>query len=156
MRIYNTPNVGTILVAGNLTVTDLNDVVTTYPVTVQWSQSFGLNQAPLTWEPTVTNVANQLEVPLRGAAVDAFPSNGQMFLCSYWDTVVFSPLNYSTTQAPILGVRIFNQGRGMLTSNAWANTDKLVYGIDARDIWVFDGNDFQGLGNHLCHDFSIR
>jgi len=147
MRIYNTPNVGSILVAGNLTVTDLNDVVTNFPVTVQWSQAFGLNQAPITWQPTVTNVANQLEVPLRGACVDAFPCNGQLFLCSYWDTVVFSPINYTTTSAPILGVRLFNQGRGLITSNAWANTDKLVYGIDSRDIWVFDGNDFQGLGN---------
>jgi len=147
MRIYNTPNVGSILVAGNLTATLLDDTVVVYPVTVQWSQAFGLNQAPATWQPTVTNVANQLEVPLRGACVDAFPCNGQLFLCSYWDTVVFSPINYTTTSAPILGVRLFNQGRGMLTSNAWANTDKLVYGIDSRDIWVFDGNDFQGLGN---------
>jgi hypothetical protein len=114
---------------------------------VQWSQAFGLNQAPLTWQPTITNVANQLEVPLRGPTQDAFPCNGQFFICSYWDTVVFSPINYSTTSAPILGVRLFNQGRGLLSSNTWGNTDKLVYGLDARDIWVFDGNDFQGLGN---------
>jgi len=147
LRIYNTPNVGSILVAGNLTATELDGTVVEFPVTVQWSQAFGLNQAPLTWEPSVTNVANQLEVPLRGTCVDAFPSNGQLFLCSYWDTVVFSPLNYTTTSAPILGVRLFNQGRGLLTSNAWANTDKTVYGLDSRDIWVFDGNDFQGLGN---------
>ena len=149
MRLYNTPNVGSILVAGNLTATPVADPATTelYPVTVQWSQSFGLNQAPTSWTPTVTNVANQLEVPLRGPALDAFPCNGQFFLCSYWDTVVFSPLNYSTTNTPILGVRQFNQGRGLLSSNCWANTDKLVYGVDARDIWVFDGQDFQGLGN---------
>lgn len=147
MRLYSTPNVGSILVAGNLTATNLNTTQEVYPVTVQWSQAFGLNQAPLTWEPTITNVANQLEVPLRGPALDAFPCNGQFFLCSYWDTVVFSPLNYSTTSAPILGVRLFNQGRGLLSSNCWANTDKLVYGIDARDVWVFDGQDFQGLGN---------
>ena len=147
MRIYSTPNVGSILVAGNLTATLLDDTTVNYPVTVQWSQAFGLNQAPLTWTPTVTNVANQLEVPLRGACVDAFPCNGQFFLCSYWDTVVFSPLNYSTTAAPILGVRLFNQGRGLLSSNCWANTDKLVYGIDSRDIWVFDGQDFKGIGN---------
>jgi len=211
MRMYNTPNVGSILVAGGLTAEEFTnitgnatsgnttivssgiteimlggtisgngipvgttvtavtpgvsltmsnaasvsntgiqfevDYTATYPVTVQWSQAFGLNQAPLTWEPTITNVANQLEVPLRGPAIDAFPCNGQMFLCSYWDTVVFSPINYATTSAPILGVRLYNQGRGMLTSNAWANTDKLVYGIDSRDIWVFDGNDFTGLGN---------
>jgi hypothetical protein len=147
LRIYNTPNVGSILVAGNLTATLADSTVENYPVTVQWSQNFGLNQAPLSWEPTVTNVANQLEVPLRGPCVDAFPCNGQLFLCSYWDTVVFSPINYTTTSAPILGVRLFNQGRGLLTSNAWANTDKQVYGVDSRDIWVFDGNDFQGLGN---------
>jgi hypothetical protein len=212
MRLYNTPNVGSILVAGNLTATPLvqitgNTTATTtltstgitaamvggsvsgpgitpgttvvsvsagvsmvlsvaatttetaalfdigliedqvFPVTVQWSQAFGLNQAPTTWTPTVTNIANQLEVPLRGPALDAFPCNGQFFLCSYWDTVVFSPINYSTTSAPILGVRQFNQGRGILSSNCWANTDKLVYGVDARDIWVFDGQDFTGLGN---------
>jgi hypothetical protein len=148
MRIYNSPNVGSILVAGNLTATNVKtDATEYYPVTVQWSQSFGLNQAPITWQPTVTNVANQLEVPLRGPALDAFPCNGQFFLCSYWDTVVFSPINYSTTSTPILGVRQFNQGRGLLSSNCWANTDKLVYGVDARDVWVFDGQDFQGLGN---------
>jgi hypothetical protein len=147
MRLYNTPNVGCILVAGGLTATELNSNVREFPVTVQWSQAFGLNEAPLTWQPTITNVANQLEVPLRGPALDAFPAAGQLFLCSYWDTVVFSPLNYSTTSAPILGVKLANQGRGLLSSNCWANTDKMVYGIDARDIWVFDGQDFKGIGN---------
>ena len=147
MRLYNTPNVGCILVAGGLTATELDGTVTEYPVTVQWSQSFGLNQAPITWEPTNANIANQLEVPLRGPAVDAFPANGQLFLSSYWDTVVFSPLNYSTTSAPILGVKLANQGRGMLSSNCWANTDRMVYGIDARDIWQFDGQNFTGIGN---------
>jgi len=147
MRLYNTPNVGCILVAGGLTVTELDGSIVEYPVTVQWSQAFGLSEAPDTWEPTVLNVANQLEVPLRGSVIDGFPCNGQFFLSSYWDTVVFSPLNYSTTSAPILGVRLHNQGRGMLTSNCWANTDKMVYGLDARDIWSFNGQDFQGLGN---------
>ena len=148
MRMYSTPNVGSILVAGNLTATNSTTAaIEEYPVTIQWSQAFGLNQAPLTWEPTITNVANQLEVPLRGPALDAFPSNGQFFLCSYWDTVVFSPINYSTTSAPILGVRLYNQGRGLLSSNCWANTDKEVYGVDARDIWVFDGQNFNPIGN---------
>lgn len=150
MRLYSTPNVGSILVAGNLTATEISTLggdTKLYPVTIQWSQAFGLNQAPSTWTPTITNVANQLEVPLRGPALDAFPSNGMFFLCSYWDTVVFSPLNYATTSAPILGVRIYNQGRGLLSSNCWANTDQNVYGVDARDVWVFDGTNFRGLGN---------
>ena len=147
MRLYSTPNVGSILFAGNLTAVNLDNVTETYPVTVQWSQNFGLNQAPLTWTPTLTNVANQLEVPLRGPALDAFPMGGQLFVSSYWDTVVFSPINYTTTSAPILGVRLFNQGRGLLSSNCWVNTDRMIYGIDARDIWVFDGNNFTGIGN---------
>jgi hypothetical protein len=144
--MYSTPNVGSILVAGNLSI---NNFTTTsqFPTTVQWSQNFGLNQVPLTWEPTILNVANQLEVPTRGPVLDAFPANGQFFICSYWDTVVFSPINYSTTSAPIIGVRLFNTGRGLLGTNASANTDRTVYGVDARDIWVFDGQDFQGLGN---------
>lgn len=147
LRIYSTPNVGNILVAGDLTATDLVGVETEYPVTVRWSQNFGLNDVPLTWEPTILNVANEFEVPLRGRVLDAWPSNGNLYLCSYWDTVVLTPLNYTTTNAPILGVRLYNQGRGLLTSNCWANTDNTVYGIDARDVWVFDGQRFQGIGN---------
>ena len=147
LRLYSTPNVGSILVAGNLTANLAVGGTANYPVTVQWSQAFGLNQVPLTWTPTVTNVANQLEVPLRGPCVDAFPSNGQFFLCSYWDTVVFSPINYSTTAAPILGVRLYSKSRGMLSSNCWAVADEKVYGLDARDIWVFDGQSFKGIGN---------
>jgi hypothetical protein len=148
MRMYSTPNVGSILVAGNLTaVNGSTGQIEEYPITVQWSQNFGLNEAPLTWTPTVTNVANSLEVPLRSQSLDAFPSNGQLFLCSYWDTVVFSPINFTTTSAPILGVRLYNQGRGLLSANCWVNTDKLVYGIDARDVWVFNGQDFTGIGN---------
>ena len=222
MRLYNTPNVGNILVAGNLvatlqeiitgtttsgsatlacntasadlvggtitgpgipasttvlsvsvgvsltlsanaTISNVNETFTItlttkelFPVTVQWSQAFGLNDAPQTWEPTITNVANQLEVPLRGEAIDAFPCNGQFFISSYWDTIVLSPINYTTTAVPILGVRLANQGRGMLTSNCWANTDKLVYGIDARDVWVFDGQDFTGIGNQRVKNFLFN
>jgi len=147
LRLYNTPNVGNILVAGNLTATDLEGNTERYPVTVQWSQSFGGQQVPASWTPTVLNVANQLEVPLRGQSLDAFPSNGQLFLCSYWDTVVFSPINYTTTNTPVLGVKLFTQGRGLLSTNCFAVADRMVYGIDARDIWVFNGQEFQGLGN---------
>ena len=147
VRMYSTPNVGSILVAGNLTAINLDNETETYPVSIQWSQNFGLNQAPLTWEPTLSNVANQLEVPLRGPALDAFPSGGQLFVSSYWDTVVFSPLNFTTTSTPILGVRLFTQGRGLLSSNCFVNTDKMIYGIDARDIWMFDGQEFTGIGN---------
>ena len=147
MRMYSTPNVGSILVAGDLNVTNQDNSTTVYPVTIQWSQAFGLNQVPLTWTPTITNVANQLEVPLRGTAIDAFGFNGNFFICSYWDTVVFSPLNYSTTSAPILGVNLFTLGRGLLSTSCWASGDNKIFGIDARDVWVFDGNTFTGLGN---------
>jgi hypothetical protein len=154
LRQYNTPNVGSILVAGNLTANPVNTTSTvSYPVTVQWSQNFGLNSAPQTWVPTVVNVANQLEVPLRGPALDGFQCGGLFFLCSYWDTVVFSPLNYATTSAPILGVRLFTQGRGLLSSNCWVSVDSVVYGVDARDIWVFDGQSFTGIGNQRVKNY---
>lgn len=146
VRMYNTPNVGSILVAGNLTALDAAGTHV-YPTTFQWSQAFGLNQVPTTWTPTVTNVANQVDIPVRGPLLDAFPSNGQLYVCSYWDTTVLSPMNFSTTNTPILGVRPFNQGRGLLNPNCWAQADQVVYGVDARDIWVFNGQQFQGIGN---------
>lgn len=146
IRLYNTPNVGSILVAGNLSALGVINNET-FPTTFQWSQAFGLNEVPTSWTPTLTNVANQLEIPVRGAILDAFPSNGNLYVSSYWDTVVFSPINFSTTNAPILGVRPFTQGRGLLNPNTWAQADQIVYGIDARDIWIFNGQQFQGLGN---------
>ena len=148
VRMFASPNVGSILVAGDLTITDVDSVVTRYPTTISWSQAFGLNQMPATWEPNLlVNVADQLGMPLRGPLQDAFPSNGQLYVCSYWDTVVLSPLNYTTTSDPILGVRLFNTGRGLLNPSCSVNTDKIVYGIDARDIWMFDGQQFTGIGN---------
>ena len=154
MRIYNTPNVGSILIAGNLTSVDANSsIVTNFATTVRWSQAFGLNDGPTTWAPTALNVANELEVPVRGPVVDGFPSNGNFYVCSYWDTVVFSPINFQSTTAPVLGVRLFNQGRGLLNSNCWANADSEVYGVDARDIWVFNGQDFAGLGSQRIRNY---
>jgi hypothetical protein len=104
----------------------------------------------------VTNVVDTINVPTRDAVLDAFPSNGQLFIQSSWDTVVLSPMNFSTTSTPILGVKLVNQGRGLLSSNCWANTDKLVYGIDARDIWVFDGQNFTGLGNQRIKNWFFN
>jgi hypothetical protein len=154
LRLYNTPSIGTLLLCGDITKVDQNDVPTRFSTLMRWSQGF-IDQvgdpvpAPVTWDSYDPAQINNSETPLpiRGPILDAFPCNGQIFVSSYWDTVVISPLNFSTSDTASLGVRPFNQGRGMLSSNCWANTDKLVYGLDARDIWVFDGQDFQGLGN---------
>ena len=68
VRVYNSPNVGSLLVAGNFTgnvnanVVPGGGTVTNYPTQIRWSQNFGLNSGPTTWAPTITNVANQLEV----------------------------------------------------------------------------------------------
>ena len=154
VRLYNTPNIGTLLLAGDITKVDQNDVPTRFSTLMRWSQGF-IDQngapvpAPTTWDSYDPAQINNNETPIqiRGPIVDAFPLNGQIFVSSYWDTVCISPLNFSTTDTATLGVRPFNQGRGMLSSNCWANTDKLVYGLDSRDIWVFNGQDFDGLGN---------
>ena len=157
LRQYNTPNVGSILIAGNLSATDaVSSVITNFPTTVRWSQAFGLNDGPTTWAPTALNIANELEVPVRGPVVDGFPCNGNFYVCSYWDTVVFSPINFQSTSAPVLGVRLYNSGRGLLNANCWANADNTVYGVDARDIWVFDGQDFASLGNQRIRNYFFE
>lgn len=157
MRVYNSPNVGPILIAGNLTGTYFDDTVDHFPNTVRWSQAFSqLANAPDTWRPSLNNVANELEVPVRGPVLDGFNLAGNFYVMSYWDTVVFSPINYQTTTIPILGVRLLNQGRGLLNSNCWANADEAVYGVDARDFWRFDGQNFQGIGNQRIKEFFYK
>jgi hypothetical protein len=153
MRNFCSPNVGNILIAGNLTQ-DLNTSITVnYPTTVRWSQAFANTGVPATWEPTLTNIANEQEVPVRGPLIDGFFLGGNFYVCSYWDTVVFSPIAYQSSTAPIFGVRLLNQGRGLLNNNCWTNTDQNVYGIDSRDIWVFDGSNFQSLGNQKVRNY---
>ena len=153
MRLYNSPNVGSLLIAGNLTAQQHNGTTVNYPTTVRWSQNFGLNSGPTTWAPTLTNVANELEVPVRGPVIDGFPLNGNFYVCSYWDTVVFSPIAYQTSTAPLFGIKIVNQGRGLLNENCWANGDNVVFGLDARDFWLFDGGNFQGIGNQRVKNY---
>lgn len=152
VRNYCSPNVGNILIAGNLTKT-VSGVDTNYPTTVRWSQSFANTGIPDTWEPTLSNIANEQEVPVRGPLIDGFFLGANFYVCSYWDTVVFSPISYQNSTAPIFGVRLLNQGRGLLNNNCWTNTDSNVYGIDARDIWVFDGANFTSIGNQRVKDY---
>lgn len=152
VRNYCSPNVGNILVAGNLTEV-IGGTEYNYPTTVRWSQAFANTGIPGTWEPTLTNVANEQEVPVRGPLIDGFFLGGNFYVCSYWDTVVFSPIAYQNSTAPIFGVRLLNQGRGLLNNNCWTNTDANVYGIDARDIWVFDGANFTSIGNQRVKDY---
>ena len=154
MRLYNSPNLGSLLIAGNLTANVIATGTTVnYPNTVRWSQNFGLNSGPTTWAPTLVNVANELEIPVRGPVVDGFPLNGNFYVCSYWDTVVFSPIAYQSGTAPSFGIKLLNQGRGLLNENCWANVDNTVFGLDARDIWSFDGGGFKPIGNQRVKDW---
>jgi hypothetical protein len=141
------------LVAGNLTQDLSTGLTVNYPTTVRWSQAFGNTGVPTTWEPTLNNIANEQEVPVRGPLIDGFFLGGNFYVCSYWDTVVFSPISYQSTTAPIFGMRLFNQGRGLLNNNCVVNTDQNVYGIDSRDIWVFDGSSFTSLGNQKVRNY---
>ena len=152
VRNFCSPNVGNILIAGNLTKV-IGGTTYNYPTTVRWSQAFAGTGIPATWEPTLSNVANEQEVPVRGPLIDGFFLGGNFYVCSYWDTVVFSPISYQNSTAPIFGVRLLNQGRGLFNNNCWTNTDANVYGIDARDIWVFNGSEFTSLGNQKVKDY---
>jgi hypothetical protein len=153
VRLWSTPNVGGILIAGNITANLSNGTTENYPTTIQWSQAFGLNAGPTTWAPTLTNVANQLEVTVSGPVVDGFSLNGSFWLFSYWDCVQLNPMSYQSTSAPIIGIQPFVQSRGLLNANCWAVNDHTAYGIDSRDFWTFDGNTFVGLGNQRVRKY---
>jgi hypothetical protein len=155
VRNYCSPNVGNILIAGNITKV-IGGTQYNYPTTVRWSQAFANTGIPGTWEPTLSNVANEQEVPVRGPLIDGFFLGANFYVCSYWDTVVFSPISYQNSTAPIFGVRLLNQGRGLLNNNCWTNTDAMVYGLDARDIWVFDGANFNSIGNQRVKDYFFN
>jgi hypothetical protein len=152
MRNFCSPNVGNILVAGNITKTYSTGPVN-YETTIRWSQAFANTGVPASWIPTLSNVANEQEVPVRGPLIDGFFMGGNFYICSYWDTVILSPIAYQSTTTPVFGVRLFNQGRGLLNNNCWTNTDANTYGIDARDIWVFDGSSFNSLGNQKVKNY---
>lgn len=153
VRNFCSPNVGNILIAGNLTKDLTSGVTVNYPTTIRWSQAFAEQGVPATWEPTLSNVANEQEIPIRGPIVDGFMLGGNFYICSYWDTVLISPIAYQNSTAPVFGVRLFNQGRGLFNNNCWTNTDTSVYGVDSRDIWVFDGNTFTSLANQRLKDY---
>ena len=154
VRNFCSPNVGNILVAGNLTKDSISTGLTTnYPTTIRWSQAFANTGVPASWEPTLSNVANEQEIRVRGPIVDGFFLGANFYICSYWDTVVMTPIAYQSSTAPVFGIRLFNQGRGLIHNNCWSNTDSNVYGIDSRDIWIFDGNEFAPLGNQKVRDY---
>ena len=160
VRLYNSPNVGSLLVAGNLTGVIAPNVtiatpgtVQSLPTTIRWSQNFGLNAGPTTWAPTNINIANAVEAPVRGPVIDGFPLNGNFYICSYWDTVVLSPIAYQSTSVPVFGLKLLNQGRGLLNENCWTNVDNSVYGVDARDIWQFDGGTFKPIGDQRVKNY---
>ena len=153
VRNYCSPNVGNILVAGNLTKTYSTGVTKNFPTTIRWSQSFANTGVPATWTPTLSNVANEQEIPVRGPIVDGFFLGNNFYICSYWDTVVMSPIAYQNSTTPVFGIRLFNQGRGLINNNCWTNTDESVYGVDSRDIWVFDGSNFTSIGNQKVKNY---
>lgn len=156
VRNFCSPNVGNILIAGNITKDYTAGSTINYPTTVRWSQAFANTGVPATWLPTLSNIANEQEIPVRGPIVDGFFLGGNFYVCSYWDTVVFSPIAYQNSTAPVFGVRLFNQGRGLINNNCWSNTDANVYGVDSRDIWIFNGSEFSPLGNQKVRDYFFR
>jgi len=152
MRMYSTPNIGSILVAGNLSYT-VDTVNYNAPNTLRWSQNFGLNAAPLTWAPTYTNTANEVDVPVRGPLIDGFPLNGNFYLFSYWDCVIMQPISYTSSSAPVFGISLVTQGRGLLNENCWCINDSMAFGVDSSDIWILNNGAFAEIGNQRVKNF---
>ena len=145
-RVYSAPNVGSVLVAGNLSYT-IDGTTYNAPNTIRWSQNFGLNSGPTTWEPTFTNIANEVDVPVRGPLLDGFAINGNFYLFSYWDCCVLTPISYTSSAAPVFGISPVTQNRGILNENCFAINDGSVFGLDSSDIWVLNQGTFSEIGN---------
>lgn len=145
-RVYAAPNVGSVLVAGNISYT-ISSTVYTNPNTVRWSQAFGLNSGPTSWEPTVNNIANEVDMPVRGPLIDGFALNGNFYLFSYWDCCIMTPIAYQSTNAPVFGISPVTNGRGILNENCYAINDSQAYGLDSSDIWVLNNGAFTEIGN---------
>ena len=156
VRNYSSPNVGNILVAGNLTKDYSNGTTVKYPVTFRWSQAFGLNEVPTSWNPTLNNVANETEAPLRGGIIDGLFFGGKFYLFSEFDVAIMNPINYVSTSAPTFSISLFNQGRGLLSNGSWTATDQVVFGVDSRDFWTFQGSEFQSIGNQRVRNFFFK
>jgi hypothetical protein len=151
-RIYSAPNVGSVLVAGNLSYVNSGTTVT-LPNVLRWSQSFGLNSGPTTWAPTITNIANEVDIPLRGPILDGFAINGNFYMFSYWDCCVLTPIAYTSTAAPVFGISPVTQNRGILNENCFAINDGAVYGLDSSDIWILEGGQFREIGNQRVKNY---
>lgn len=146
LRLYSSPTIGSILVAGDFSYV-LSGTVYNEPNTIRWSQNFGLNAGPTTWAPTLTNIANEVPVPVRGPLIDGFPLNGNFYMFSYWDCVMMMPLSYQSTTAPVFGISLVTQGRGLLNENCFAINDTVAFGVDSSDIWMLNNGTFTEIGN---------
>jgi hypothetical protein len=159
VRVYSSPNVGSLLVAGNFlgnvnaNVVPGGGTVQSYPTQLRWSQNFGLNAGPTTWAPTLTNVANQLEINVRGQLIDGFTLNGNFYIFSYWDCVLMAPISYTSSNAPVFAFTNVTTGRGLINENCWAVVDSTAYGVDARDIWQFNGQSFTPIGDQRIKNY---
>lgn len=152
IRVYNSPH-GPLLFAAGITKTLSNGTTAYYPNVVRWSQLFAISSYPTTWEPTVANIANEVQVGLRGPILDGIAFNGKFFFFSYWDVGVMSALNYQSSFTPSFAVQLFNNGRGILNNGCIVNTDQIAYGLDARGVWAFDGGSFTPLSDQINKDF---
>lgn len=151
-RVYSAPNIGSVLVAGNLTY-EQDGLTKNAPNTIRWSQNFGLNSGPTTWAPTINNIANEVDVPVRGPLLDGFAINGNFYMFSYWDCCVLTPIAYTSTQAPVFGISPVTQNRGILNENCFAINDGMVFGLDSSDIWILEQGTFREIGNQRVKNF---
>jgi hypothetical protein len=152
VRVYSSPNIGSILVAGNLSYVQGGENYN-LPNTVRWSQAFGINSGPTTWAPTINNIANEVDIPVRGPIVDGFPLNGSFYLFSYWDCAIMSPISYTSTAAPVFGISLVTQGRGMLNENCFIINDGVAFGLDSSDIWMLSNGAFSEIGNQRVKNY---
>ena len=155
LRPYNSPK-GNLLVAFNLTFNNTSGTVDRQGNTVRWSQRFGTNPVPTTWALTEQNIANEVDMPLRGFIRDAVVLRDKMFFFSEIDVGEMYPLNYTQSNTPQFGVKLHTKGRGLFAANCVIVHDNVAYGIDNGDIWAFNGTTFQSIAEDTIKDYFFE
>jgi len=90
---------------------------------------------------------------VRGPLIDGFTLNGNFYIFSYWDCVLMAPIAYTSTSAPVFGFTKVTDGRGLINENCFAIVDQTAYGVDARDIWSFNGSAFAPIGDQRVKNY---
>ena len=128
--------VGNRLIAGNLTHRLRSDLTMSqnFPGTIRLSTLAAAGDVPDTWEPLLTNTADEFELSNTSAVQDIIPLQGQAIV---YTTDSIHSINIQGADAQ---VRTVAEGYGALTTGAVIEFDGRHLVVGSDDIYIFGGH----------------